>query len=158
MYTGPSRWVSRAKAEEADGYELFGQKISISSEGAVAARVRNKFTLEVSGIDLNFEGNPNPSSPGSKIASEYEDLDNVNVDNEPPGVRALNALLDNKEPTAPSLPKSKSPNKVVPKKGKPDPDEDDLELSRASGQAESLHRSAVELESWLEQQVSQYID
>lgn len=145
LHLGPSRWVSRVKAEEADGYELFGQKIAIPDNDVPATRVRNKFTLEVSNIDIALDGTANPASPGSMMANQYEDSDNVNVDED------LNGESE-AEPKMPRAIKSLSPIKTVNKIGSVE-DIDDAELTRASGQVESWHRSAVELEGWLEKQV-----
>lgn len=152
---GPNRWASRVQAETEDGYELFGKKIAINGDGSHSAKVRNKFTLEVSGIDLNIEGEPYPSSPGSRRADQYEDDDHVNLDNEPDGVRALHEIID-RDDTAPALPKaakSVSPSKGSSRSKDKHADDDEAQLSRASDQADILLKSAVRLEGWLEQQV-----
>jgi hypothetical protein len=172
--------VSRVKDVDGGAYELFGQKIAVT-RSQEDAKARNKFTLELTAesspavaavsIDAVLAKNSSPilypSSPGKALASQFEEDDGVLL--APPPPRCLS------DGTAPHTPtRAKSPTTARSKhlfviffclisvllcclvgtgKGSLNSDEDGSKLIKASAHADHLHKSAVELEGWLEDQV-----
>lgn len=82
-----SRWASRLKEGDADGYELFGRKINVS--GKEGEKLRNKFTLQLSpDMTVEIPSADAPLSPGERISAErYEVNDDVVISPKGSGAR-----------------------------------------------------------------------
>lgn len=146
---------------------MFGKKIVVPNDASSSSEnARNKFTLvspaeldDEDLISLSDEIRKEPVSPGAHFANRYEDDDNVNLDN--PVIQgedlshreAASDVISSQDDLAPKRIITGSPIKKTKQSSADRFDDDDQLLNRASVQVDHLHKSALALEGWLENQV-----